>query len=93
MLNGFKKFILRGNALDMAVGVVIGALCQRGRRAHLGLSESADQAWRRAGGEAIRALTFASPQGTEFPIGDFVNAADLLRPDRGRSCTSSWFSR
>ena len=25
MLNGFKKFILRGNVVDMAVGVVIGA--------------------------------------------------------------------
>ena len=25
MLNGFKKFILRGNVVDMAVGVVVGA--------------------------------------------------------------------
>jgi large conductance mechanosensitive channel len=25
MLDGFKKFILRGNVVDMAVGVVIGA--------------------------------------------------------------------
>jgi len=25
MLNGFKQFILRGNVVDMAVGVVIGA--------------------------------------------------------------------
>ncbi len=25
MLDGFKKFILRGNALDLAIGVVIGA--------------------------------------------------------------------
>ncbi len=25
MLDGFKKFILRGNAIDLAVGVVIGA--------------------------------------------------------------------
>ncbi len=25
MLSGFKKFILRGNAIDLAVGVVIGA--------------------------------------------------------------------
>ncbi len=25
MLSGFKKFILRGNVVDMAVGVVIGA--------------------------------------------------------------------
>ena len=25
MLNGFKKFILRGNVVDMAVGIVIGA--------------------------------------------------------------------
>ena len=25
MLSGFKKFILRGNALDLAIGVVVGA--------------------------------------------------------------------
>jgi large conductance mechanosensitive channel len=25
MLNGFKKFILRGNVIDLAVGVVVGA--------------------------------------------------------------------
>ncbi len=25
MLDGFKKFILRGNVVDMAVGIVIGA--------------------------------------------------------------------
>ena len=25
MLSGFKKFILRGNVVDMAVGIVIGA--------------------------------------------------------------------
>jgi large conductance mechanosensitive channel len=25
MLKGFKQFILRGNVIDMAVGVVIGA--------------------------------------------------------------------
>ncbi|HTS08301.1 MAG TPA: MscL family protein, partial [Candidatus Eisenbacteria bacterium] len=25
MLDGFKKFILRGNVVDMAVGVVVGA--------------------------------------------------------------------
>ena len=25
MLSGFKQFILRGNVIDMAVGVVIGA--------------------------------------------------------------------
>ncbi len=28
MLQGFKKFILRGNAVDLAVGVVIGAAFQ-----------------------------------------------------------------
>lgn len=25
MLNEFKKFIMRGNVLDMAVGIIIGA--------------------------------------------------------------------
>jgi len=33
MLSGFKQFILRGNVVDMAVGVVIGAPLRRGQGA------------------------------------------------------------
>ena len=38
MLDGFKKFILRGNVVDMAVGVVIWRRCYR---ANQGISHSA----------------------------------------------------
>ena len=45
MLDGFKKFILRGNVVDMAVGVVIGAAFRwRGHRTNKSLSYTSDRA-------------------------------------------------
>ena len=73
MLNGFKKFILRGNVVDMAVGVVIGA-------AFAGVVAGLTKAFI----TPLIALIVGKPdysslkfvvRGTEFPIGDFVNAA------------------
>ncbi|HEX4785373.1 MAG TPA: large conductance mechanosensitive channel protein MscL [Candidatus Sulfotelmatobacter sp.] len=72
MLNGFKKFILRGSVVDMAVGVVIGA-------AFAGVVAGLTKAFI----TPLIALIVGKPdysslkfviRGTEFPIGDFVNA-------------------
>jgi large conductance mechanosensitive channel len=72
MLNGFKKFILRGNVVDMAVGVVIGA-------AFAGVVTELTKAFL----TPLIALIVGKPDyskikfvvhGTEFPIGEFINA-------------------
>ncbi|HEY3618521.1 MAG TPA: large conductance mechanosensitive channel protein MscL [Candidatus Sulfotelmatobacter sp.] len=73
MLSGFKKFILRGNVVDMAVGVVIGA-------AFAGVIAGLTKAFI----TPLIALIVGKPdysslnfhvRGTEFPVGDFINAA------------------
>jgi len=72
MLDGFKKFILRGNVVDMAVGVVIGA-------AFGGVVTELTKAFLTplialvVGKPDYSSLKFAV-RGTTFPIGDFVNA-------------------
>ena len=72
MLDGFKKFILRGNVVDMAVGVVIGA-------AFAGVVAGLTKAFL----TPLIALIVGKPnysnlnfyiRGTEFALGDFVNA-------------------
>jgi large conductance mechanosensitive channel len=72
MLSGFKKFILRGNVVDMAVGVVIGA-------AFAGVVTGLTKAFLNpliklvAGGEKFTTLAF-NVRGVDFPIDDFINA-------------------
>jgi len=72
MLSGFKKFILRGNVVDMAVGVVIGA-------AFAGVVTGLTKAFI----SPVIALLVGKPnysalnfyiRGTEFPTADFINA-------------------
>ena len=72
MLDGFKKFILRGNVVDMAVGVVIGA-------AFGGVVTEMTKAFL----TPVIALIVGKPdysklkfviRDTTFPIGDFINA-------------------
>jgi large conductance mechanosensitive channel len=72
MLDGFKKFILRGNVVDMAVGVVIGA-------AFGGVVTELTKAFL----TPLIALLVGKPDysnlkftvaGTVFPIGEFINA-------------------
>ena len=72
MLDGFKKFILRGNVVDMAVGVVIGAAFGG---VITGLSKAFITPLIAAivGKPDYSSLKFYL-RGTEFPIGDFVNA-------------------
>lgn len=72
MLDGFKKFILRGNVVDMAVGVVIGA-------AFAGVVTGLTKAFLNpliklaAGGEKFTTLQF-TVHGVPFPIDEFINA-------------------
>ena len=73
MLDGFKKFILRGNVVDMAVGVVIGA-------AFAGVVTGLTKAFLNpliklatGGGEKFTTLAFKI-HGVDFPIDDFINA-------------------
>ena len=72
MLDGFKKFILRGNVVDMAVGVVIGA-------AFAGVVGGLTKAFLNpliklaAGGEKFSTLTFTIHR-VEFPIDEVINA-------------------
>ncbi len=72
MFDGFKKFILRGNVVDMAVGVVIGA-------AFAGVVTGLTKAFLTplialvVGKQDYSSLNF-HVRGTEFPFGDFVNA-------------------
>jgi len=72
MLDGFKKFILRGNVVDMAVGVVIGA-------AFGAVVTELTKAFL----TPLIALIVGKPDysnlkfkvsDTTFPIGDFINA-------------------
>ena len=73
MLDGFKKFILRGNVVDMAVGVVIGAAFGGVVRA---LTKDLLTPFIAAvvGKPDFSYLGF-TVRGTPFPVGDFVNAA------------------
>lgn len=72
MLDGFKKFILRGNVVDMAVGVVIGA-------AFGAVVTELTKAFLTplialvAGKQDYSNLAFTINT-TKFPIGEFVNA-------------------
>jgi len=72
MLDGFKKFILRGNVVDMAVGVVIGAAFAS---VVAGLTKAflTPLIKLAAGGEKFSTLQFTI-HGTVFPIDEFINA-------------------
>ena len=72
MLDGFKKFILRGNVVDLAVGVVIGA-------AFGGVVTAFTQDLLTpliaalVGKPDFKSVGFTIGQ-TAFPVGDFINA-------------------
>jgi len=74
MLDGFKKFILRGNVVDMAVGVVIGAAFATVVGAFTrDLLTPLIAALTGKGGQ-FATLSF-SVRGSVFNVGDFINAA------------------
>ncbi len=73
MLSGFKQFILRGNVVDMAVGVVIGAAFA-----------TVVSAFTKDLLTPLIAAIVGTPdfsslgfdiRSTHFPVGDFINAA------------------
>lgn len=73
MLDGFKKFILRGNVVDMAVGVVIGA-------AFASVVSGLTSAFLNpliklatGGGEKFATIEFKI-HGVSFPLDNFINA-------------------
>lgn len=73
MLSGFKQFILRGNVVDMAVGVVIGAAFATVVTAFTKdlLTPLIAAIF---GKPDFSAITFTI-NGSVFPVGDFINAA------------------
>ena len=72
MLDGFKKFILRGNVVDMAVGIVIGAAFG-GVVTALVSSFIAPFIALLVGKPDFNAMT-ATIRGTVFPYGAFLTA-------------------
>jgi large conductance mechanosensitive channel len=73
MLSGFKQFILRGNAVDLAVGVVIGAAFGSVVTA-LTKDLLTPLIAAVVGKPDFSAISFTIGN-TVFPIGDFINAA------------------
>jgi large conductance mechanosensitive channel len=72
MLDGFKKFILRGNVVDMAVGVVIGAAFG-GVVTALTKDLLTPLIAAVVGKPDFSAINFKIGE-TAFPVGDFINA-------------------
>lgn len=72
MLDGFKKFILRGNVVDMAVGVVIGAAFG-GVVTALTKDLLTPLIAAVVGKPDFSAIRFTI-NGSMFPVGDFINA-------------------
>ena len=72
MLSGFKQFILRGNVVDLAVGVVIGAAFGAVVTA---FTKDLLTPFIAAivGKPDFSAISFTI-NGTPFPVGDFINA-------------------
>jgi large conductance mechanosensitive channel len=72
MLSGFKNFILRGNVVDMAVGVVIGAAFG-GVVAALTKDLLTPFIAALVGKPDFSSIHFTI-RNTPFPVGDFINA-------------------
>jgi large conductance mechanosensitive channel len=72
MLSGFKKFILRGNVVDMAVGVVIGAAFG-GVVAALTKDLLTPLIGALVGTPDFSSIQFTI-RNQKFPVGEFINA-------------------
>jgi large conductance mechanosensitive channel len=73
VLSGFKQFILRGNVVDLAVGVVIGAAFG-GVVTAFTKDLLTPLIAALVGKPDFSAVSFTI-RGTPFPVGDFINAA------------------
>jgi large conductance mechanosensitive channel len=72
MLSGFKQFILRGNVVDMAVGVVIGAAF--GAVVAALTKDLLTPLIAASVGKPDFSSVAFTINGTAFPVGDFINA-------------------
>ena len=73
MLSGFKQFILRGNVVDMAVGVVIGA--SFGAVVGAFTKDLLTPLIAALVGKPDFSAIAFTVHGSIFPLGDFINAA------------------
>lgn len=73
MLRGFRQFILRGNVVDMAVGVVIGAAFATVVSAFT--KDLLTPFLAALVGKPDFSYIGFTIRGTPFPVGDFINAA------------------
>jgi len=73
MLSGFKQFILRGNVVDMAVGVVIGAAF--GAVVTALTKDLLTPLIAAVVGKPDFSSVAFTINGTPFPVGDFINTA------------------
>src|SRR5690349_904512 len=71
-LGGFKKFLLRGNVVDLAVGVVIGAAFASVVQAFV--RDFMNPMIALLGGQPDAGAWALFVRGVRFPVGDFVNA-------------------
>jgi large conductance mechanosensitive channel len=71
-LGGFKKFLLRGNVVDLAVGVVIGAAF--GAVIQAIVKDILNPLISAFGGKADMSALAVTLGGITFPIGDLINA-------------------
>jgi large conductance mechanosensitive channel len=72
MLDGFKKFILRGNVVDLAVGVVIGAAF--GAMVTAFTKDLLTPFISALVGKPDFSAVAFTIHGTKFPVGEFINA-------------------
>ena len=72
MLSGFKQFILRGNVVDLAVGVVIGAAF--GSVVTAFTKDLLTPLIAAIVGKPDFSTISFTINGTPFPVGDFINA-------------------
>jgi large conductance mechanosensitive channel len=72
MLSGFKQFIMRGNVIDLAVAVVIGAAF--GGVVNALVKDLLTPLIAAIGGKPDFSAIVFTVNGSKFPIGDFVNA-------------------
>jgi large conductance mechanosensitive channel len=82
MLSGFKQFILRGNVVDMAVGVVIGAAF--GGVVTALTADFLTPLHRAIVGKPDFSAIHYTINGTLFPVGPFHQRRGLVSPDRRR---------
>src|SRR5437763_9327247 len=71
-LGGFRKFLVRGNVVDLAVGVVIGAAF--GNVVQALVKDVITPLIALFGGAPDASRLVVVVRGSEFPIGDLVNA-------------------